>query len=149
MKLNAYVDARLERWAAWCVGTGVAIAPWSRMRYGTPTEIRDPPSHDEERETDELLQHFSIGERRFISSLYPAGLRSFYQVAEAADCSIQTVYSTLARLQAEFARMIDQRRKGEEIDPRRKPLRSKAVRIHVEDDSKKKRKRRAIASAMP
>lgn len=130
MRLNGYIDQRLERWAAWKQGTGVSIAPWARLRYGTPPEVKDPPPRDEERETEQLVHLLHPEERRFIEVLYPIGARSLYEVSRKADCRISTVYNTLARLHAEIARMIDQRRRGEGIDPKRRPLRSKALRTN-------------------
>ena len=141
MRLNAYIDARLERWGCWRIGSKVSVAPWARLRYGSPTEVTDPPPRDEERETDALVLLLHAAERRFLLLLYPTQRRSYVAIAERHKCSISTVYSTLARLQNEVARMIEQRRRGEPLDPKRRPIRSKALPIKIND--------RYVASVVP
>jgi hypothetical protein len=131
MRLDGAIDRRLEQWAAYRAGSGsVSVAPFAHLRYGTTPEA-DPSPRDEELETDRLIALLPANERTFIGLMYPRQSVRTAMVANALGLSMSAIEKMLRRVQSDLARMLDQRRRGETIDPAVRRIRDKAQRIKV------------------
>lgn len=131
MARNKYWHARCERWGAWRVGAkGAKVAPWARMRDGTPAYREDgelPELHLEERETADLIALLPADIAAFLTRIYPWQAR----ITLRLGVNRQTFYERIDVAHRMLSRMQDQRRRGEPLDPmrRRPPVRSRRVRL--------------------
>lgn len=128
---NKYWHSRGERWGAWRVGAkGASIAPWARMRSGTPMSTSDdhvPELHLEERETDELVALMPADLAAFMRAVYPWQAR----FASRHGINRQTLDERLSVCHRMLARMLDQRRRGEPLDPQRRRSRPAVTRTKI------------------
>jgi len=117
MARDKYWHQRFERWGAWQSGSrGVSVAPWARMRNGTPMAHADdmvPELHEEERETDLLVSAMPKDLQTFARMAYPGRAR----LAATLGCNKQTLQERYGVLHRTAGRLLDQRRKGEKLDP--------------------------------
>lgn len=133
-----YIDQRLQEWAGDLIGAwSMVIAPWKRERITGTIWDGEPPSRERFLEMDDLVSRLSRPEQRFIAAIYPRQNRSIHDYAIKVGCVATTVYLALHKVHVELARMMDQRRRGEEIDPNRRPIRSKAIRVPGIEGSKR------------
>ncbi|MCE2660750.1 MAG: hypothetical protein LW854_21305 [Rubrivivax sp.] len=129
-----YWALRLERWGAWRVGAGGAkVATWARMRAGdsplgnwAASDEGVPRLYLEERETHEfigLLAHRpdTAELARFAVAAYPHSAR----LAQTLGLAASSLAERHKRLYRTLARLLDQRKKGEPLDPVRRPPRVK------------------------
>jgi hypothetical protein len=128
-KRESYWDKRLERWGAWRVGVrGQQRSQLARLgEVRTLNEDNVPKLYLEERETDAMIKLLPINSRRLLAAAYPQGgalhrklLKSWAQIRFA-----------LTVVHAALGRMLQQRRRGEPLDPerRRKRMRIKLRKI--------------------
>ncbi|HQR22441.1 MAG TPA: hypothetical protein PKV98_16355 [Burkholderiaceae bacterium] len=135
---SRYWHDRCERWGAWRVGAkGASIAPWARMRDGTPAGNADdaaPELHLEERDTDELVRLLPTDLKAFLRLVYPWQSR----IAASLGIARQTLYERLDAIHRTLARMLDQRRRGEPIDPQRRRQRPRVEVMAVRNERGRK-----------
>jgi len=113
---SRYWHDRCERWGAWRVGSrGASIAPWARMRNGTPMSNDDshlPELHIEERETAEMVALMPDDIAAFLRLVYPWQAR----IAGKVGLNRNTFNERLTVAHRMLARMLDQRKRGEPLD---------------------------------
>jgi hypothetical protein len=123
---RTYWDDRLERWGAWRIG----VRGQQRSQIARLGEVRAvgddrvPKLYLEERETDALVKLLPAESRRLLTACYPHGgvlhkklLGTWASVREA-----------LRVYHAALGRVLQQRRRGEPLDPAR---RLKRMRVKV------------------
>lgn len=130
---NNYWHSRLERWGAWRVGAqGATIAPWARMRNGMPMSNAEPDRvpelHVEERETHDLIVHLPKEQMRLVLQVYPWRVR----LAKAMGVSRQTLEARIEAVHSRLARLLDQRRRGEDLNVERPRPRARVQRVTVQ-----------------
>jgi hypothetical protein len=129
---NRYWHDRCERWGAWRVGAkGASIAPWARMRNGTPMTVEDdhvPELHLEERETDEFIALMDPELAGFLRAIYPWQAR----LAARMKLNRQTLNERINVCHRSLSRMLDQRRRGEPIHPERRRQRAPVTRTRIQ-----------------
>lgn len=142
MRIDGAMDKRLERWAIYNAGArSVAVATFARMRYGSTGFQAEPPPVSEELETGVLVALLPPNERAFVLLMYPRTSTRAAIVAKALGLSLQSVRRMLGKVQADLARMLEQRRRGEKIDPA-------APRIHIRRARVKLNGRRVAAAVV-
>lgn len=128
---NRYWDARCERWGAWRIGgKGAKVASWARLRGGGTapgTDDHVPELHLEERETAELVGLMPPDLATFLRAYYPRSAN----FATRHHMNRQTVDERVNVCHRMLARMLDQRRRGESIDPTRRRPRERVLRTKV------------------
>jgi hypothetical protein len=151
VKRGGYIDRRLEKWGAWRVGArGVAVATWSRLRHGpvaraTDDDDRVPELHLEERETHELLGCMArTRETRHLAEFALLAYPRQSRLAQRLGMDKQALLERYRQLWRAVGRLLDQRRRGEPLDPSRKraPAKARTIRAQVPQS----RRPRSIAS---
>lgn len=136
----SYWALRLERWGAWRVGAGgIKSSSWAQMRGGgdlsnwATGEDAVPRLYLEERETHDLIAH--LARHAETADLARFALAAYPHTAALAR-KLGVAPSSLAerhkRLHRTLARMLDQRKRGEPIDPARRPARGKRISVRLE-----------------
>jgi hypothetical protein len=137
---NNYWRKRMEKWGMWHEGIrGVQISPLVRAMNGTPRSTNTdnaPRDYSEERETDELVRCLPQELRSLAMQAYPGRAR----LAQELGMSEAALLSLLDTLHRNMARMLDQRRRGDEIDPSKRRQRVKISMVKINN-------RRAAACA--
>lgn len=123
MRMDQYVDRRLERWALWLYSQKkIATAPWSRMRTGTPaptdSESRDRPLfNDEAFETDRLIALLPFRFRQAVLACYPRSEPSKVAIAESLGIGRSALDYRLDQARRRIWVMLERRRQGESQPP--------------------------------
>lgn len=119
MRLDDRIDKLLELWAKYRIGgRSVPVATYQRMRYSSGNgEPGEPPVFDAEIELGRLIALLPPTERTFISLMYPRSAVQTAMVVQALKLTEPSARRMLRVIHLELARMIEQRRRGEPIDP--------------------------------
>lgn len=129
---NNYWHTRMEKWGMWREGVrGIQISPLFRAMNGTPRSSaidNTPRDFSEEVETNDLVHLMSVEMRYLAIRAYPGKFR----LAKELGIEDNTLREKLALIHRTMARMLDQRRRGEPIDPtaRRARPRTSMVKIN-------------------
>lgn len=121
----------MEKWGAWRLGIrGKQVSPLVRAMQGTPRsapeqiEARD---FSEERETNDLVWHLRAQERNLALRAYPGKLR----LAQELGIEAKELRARLLAIHSIMGRMLDQRRRGETIDPLAKRARQRTQVVKI------------------
>lgn len=129
---NNYWHTRMEKWGIWNLGVrGIQVSPIFRVMNGVPRNPNfdgTPRDYSEEIETNDLVKMLPEKLRAFAARAYPGKFR----LAKELGIEEKTVRDTKELIHRAMARMLDQRRRGEPIDPtaRRPRPRTSMVKIN-------------------
>lgn len=129
---NSYWHTRMEKWGAWRLGVrGKQVSSLVRAMEGTPRSTcadNSPRDYSEESETNDLVCHLGHDERELAHRAYPGKFR----LAQELGIDPKTLRDRLSKIHMIMGRMLDQRRRGEDIDPgaRRVRPRTRVVKIN-------------------
>ncbi len=130
---STYMEHRCERWGKWREGVrGQQVSPLFRALNGLPrapfVEGAVPRDYSEEQETDALTKKMSQEERFLLLKVYPRKIRTAKELGITDDDLCKRIDAAHKRM----LKMLDQRKRGETIDPnaQRPRIRTKLIRIN-------------------